>query len=334
KGDVVLSKDPITRRVMSEEVASIMIDMLRTTVTNGLSSNAKLSCQPSAGKTGTTSDNFDLWFCGLTPQLTGTVWMGNDVNISLREYSGIAAKMWAKVMKDVGAMYERGEFEMRGDIVRATVDKYSGKTGAGGEGISEYFVNGTVQGGAEDFHRECTICAETGYLATPDCPHTATKNGIVRPGGNSWEKVIVESGLRSLGVSAEPDAKLDAPDYYCPIHNPNPAAYPISPLFQGESPYDAVEPDEPDEPEDTENPDGEGDDKPDVTEYDPDNPDYIPGITDPSQYKPPEDTTTPPEEETKPSDGSETQTPPEDGGTGEEGGGQETPEGGGESGGE
>ena len=71
---------------------------------------------------------------------------------------------------------------LRAVIVRATVDKYSGKTGAGGEGISEYFVNGTVQGGAEDFHRECTICAETGYLATPDCPHTATKNGIVRPG--------------------------------------------------------------------------------------------------------------------------------------------------------
>ncbi|MBQ6295354.1 MAG: transglycosylase domain-containing protein [Firmicutes bacterium] len=338
KGDIVLQKDPITRRVMSEEVASIMLDMLRTTVTNGLSSNAKIACQPSAGKTGTTSDNFDLWFCGLTPQLTGTVWMGNDVNISLREYSGIAAKMWAKVMKDVGAMYERGEFEMRGDIVRATVDKYSGKTGVSGDTISEYFVKGTVQGGAEDFHRECTICAETGYLATPDCPHTATKNGIVRPGGNSWEKVIVESGLRSLGVNAEPDAKLDAPDYYCPIHNPNPAAYPISPLFQGESPYDAVEPDEPEEPEETDEQDGQEGDQPDITEYDPNNPDYIPGITDPSQYKPPENTTTPPaEEEPKPADGGETQTPPEDGGdggTGEDGGGQESTGGEGETGGE
>ena len=61
----------------------------------------------------------------------------------------------------------------------------------------------------------------------------------------------MESGLRSLGVNAEPDAKLDAPDYYCPVHNPNPAAYPVSPLYNGESPYDAVEPDEPDEPEET-----------------------------------------------------------------------------------
>ena len=286
KGDIVLQKEPITRRVLSEEVASIMLDMLRTTVTNGLSSNAKISSQPSAGKTGTTSDNFDLWFCGLTPQLTGTVWMGNDVNISLREYSGIAAKMWAKVMKDVGPMYEREEFEMRGDIVRATVDKYSGMTGVGGDTISEYFIKGTVQGGAEDFHRECTICAETGYLATPDCPHTATKVGIVRPGGSSWEKILVESGLRSLGVNAEPDAKLDAPDYYCPIHNPNPAAYPISPLYNGESPYDSVEPDEPEEPETPEG-DANNNGQEDITEYDPNNPDYIPGISDPSQYKPP-----------------------------------------------
>jgi penicillin-binding protein 1A len=335
KGDIVLNKEPITRRVMSEEVASIMLDMLRTTVTNGLSSNAKISCQPSAGKTGTTSDNFDLWFCGLTPQLTGTVWMGNDVNISMREYSGIAAKMWAKVMKDVGTMYERGEFEMRGDIERATVDKYSGKTGYSESGtVSEYFVKGTVQGGAEEFHRECLICADTGYLATPDCPHTATKTGIVRPGGNSWEKVLVESGLRSLGVSAEPDAKMDAPDYYCPVHNPNPAAYPVSPLYNGESPYDAVEPDEPDEPEDPDNPDGEGTDQPDVTEYDPNNPNYIPGITDPSQYKPPEET----QPEPAPSEPgpAEPQQPSEGGESGgeasggEETPGAETPEGGGD----
>ncbi len=325
KGDIVLKKEPITRRVMSEEVASIMLDMLRTTVTNGLSSNAKIACQPSAGKTGTTSDNFDLWFCGLTPQLTGTVWMGNDVNISLREYSGIAATLWAKVMKDVGAMYERGEFEMRGNIERATVDKYSGKTGVAGDTISEYFVKGTVQGGAEDFHKEVTICAETGYLATPECEHTATKMGIVRPGGSSWEKVIVESGLRSLGVSAEPDAKLDAPDYYCPIHNPNPVAYPISPLYNGESPYESVMPDEPEEDENEEDANGNG--QPDITEYDPTNPDYIPGISDPSQYKPPEtETEQPSEGETAQPEQPAPETPQEEepagdgnsGGTGEE----------------
>ncbi len=314
KGDVVLRKDPITRRVLSEEVSSIMLDMLRTTVTNGLSSNAKISCQPSAGKTGTTSDNYDLWFCGLTPQLTGTVWMGNDVNISMREYSGIAAKMWAKVMVDVGAMYERGEFEMRGDIVRASVDKYSGKTGAGGDTISEYFVKGTVQGGAEDFHRECTICADTGYLATPDCPHTATKNGIVRPGGNSFEKVLVELGLRSLSVTAEPDSKLDAPDYYCPVHNTNPAAYPISPLYNGESPYESVEPDEPEEDESESGQEGQND-GPDITQYDPNNPDYIPGISDPSHYKPPAEPVQPepPAQPEEPADGGEEE-PSDDGG--------------------
>ena len=296
KGDIVLKKDPITRRVMSEEVASIMLDMLRTTVTNGLSSNAKLACQPTAGKTGTTSDNFDLWFCGLTPQLTGTVWMGNDVNISLREYSGVAAAMWAKVMKTVGAMYERGEFELRGEIERATVDKYSGKTGNSTDTISELFIKGTLQGGAEDYHRTDTICADTGYLATPDCPRTATKEGIIRPGGSSWEKVLVESGLRSLSVASEPDAKLDAPDYYCPVHNSDPASYPISPLYSGTSPYDAVEPDEPEEPEEPEDP---GDD---VTQYDPSNPDYIPGITNPSQSNPnpPEEPEPAPEPEPEP----------------------------------
>ena len=48
-------------------VAWIMDDILRTTVTNGIANAAAIGVQPVAGKTGTTDDKVDAWFCGFTP---------------------------------------------------------------------------------------------------------------------------------------------------------------------------------------------------------------------------------------------------------------------------
>ncbi|MBR3296224.1 MAG: transglycosylase domain-containing protein [Firmicutes bacterium] len=241
KGDVVLRKVPHTTEVLDEDVASLMTDILRTTVTHGLASGAKLSNQPSAGKTGTTSDRYDIWFCGLTPKYAATTWIGNDVNISLNKGSDAAVKLWKAVMDRVDDLDERGEFEMRGEFVTATVDRYSGKAlgslssldPRGSSGISEKFIKGTVPGETDDSHKTVRVCTESGYLATPYCPGIVEKVGIVRPGGTSWERYVVENHFTGLSRDSEPDAKYDAPEYYCPLHNPTPASYPISPIYDG-----------------------------------------------------------------------------------------------------
>ncbi|MCQ2560770.1 MAG: transglycosylase domain-containing protein [Clostridia bacterium] len=260
-GDLVLENTPITHKVYDEDVASLMVDVLRTTVTNGLGSPAKLKSQPSAGKTGTTSDRYDLWFCGITPQFAASTWVGNDVNISMNQGSSAAAKVWAKVMDQVGAMYEKGEFEMRGEFVTATVDKYSGmavgpltQSDPRGGVISDIFIKETVPSEPDDCHVSVTVCGDTGYLATPTCPRQVNKVAIVRPGGESWEKIVATS-IKNSNIKAMPDAAYDAPEYYCPVHNPTTTVYPVSPLYNGTSIYTGnsgtLEPETPPEPEQT-----------------------------------------------------------------------------------
>ena len=52
-----------------------------------------------AGKTGTTENGWDVWYCGYTPQLAAAVWMGNADRNSPMDgaYGGTyCAPMWAK----------------------------------------------------------------------------------------------------------------------------------------------------------------------------------------------------------------------------------------------
>ena len=239
KGDVIFTNIADKTYVMDEAVASLMTDILHSVVTRGLGTDAKLSSQPTAGKTGTTSDRFDIWFVGMTPKYSAATWIGNDVNIPLDTGSSAATKLWAKVMEQVGELDEKGEFEMRGDFVTATVDKYSGKPigdlssyDSRGTALSEIFIAGTVPGEKDDAHVMVEVCKDSGYLATPLCEHVVSRVGIIRPSGQSWEKTLSEFRFGGLGIFSLPDAKYDAPDFYCPIHNPDPSEYPISPRAQ------------------------------------------------------------------------------------------------------
>lgn len=245
-GDVLLSKSPITHEVMGEDVASLMTNILESTVNNGLGSGARIASQPVAGKTGTTSERYDIWFCGITPQYSAALWIGNDVNIPMDQGSGAASALWSKVMQRVCANLPRGQFEMKGDFVTATVDRISGKQATAlssadprGTLISDIFIAGTVPSGSDDAHVIVSVCADTGYLATPYCTNIVNKLAVIRPGGMSWEKRLVEYRV-NMSINSIPDAIYDAPEYYCPLHNENPNAYPISPFASQRVPDNSV----------------------------------------------------------------------------------------------
>jgi len=236
RGDIVLSKTAQTEKVMDEDVASLMTDILRTTVTHGLAGAAKISSQATAGKTGTTSDRYDIWFCGLTPKYSAAVWIGNDVNIALDSGSSAATNLWAKVMEKVGALDEHEDFVMKGNFVTATVDRYSGKYPSDLTGLDpredvlmdEIFIQGTEPQSNDDSHVYAYVCANTGYLATPSCTHVVKKLCVQRPGGRSWESVLNEYEFKKLKISSMPDAVYDVPEFYCPVHNPDTETYPVS----------------------------------------------------------------------------------------------------------
>ncbi|MEE3363004.1 MAG: penicillin-binding transpeptidase domain-containing protein, partial [Anaerovoracaceae bacterium] len=130
-GTVVLDKAPKKTKVMDEGVAFIMSDILHTTVTRGIAGNAQVSGQPTAGKTGTTTDNYDAWFCGFTPQYSAALWIGNDYNIELSQGSAAAARLWSRIMSRATAGMS-GSFAKR----PSSVIYYNG----------EYFISGTQRG--------------------------------------------------------------------------------------------------------------------------------------------------------------------------------------------
>jgi membrane peptidoglycan carboxypeptidase len=87
-GNVIYEASPHSARVWSEETAYIMLDMLHGNVVDrdpayGLSNRASVPGRWIAGKTGTTNDEVDIWFVGITPGLVASVWIGNDDNSSL-----------------------------------------------------------------------------------------------------------------------------------------------------------------------------------------------------------------------------------------------------------
>lgn len=135
------------KQVYDPGVAWIMTDILRTTVSRGIARGASIGSQPVGGKTGTTSDNYDIWFCGFTPQYSAAIWMGNDLNMELSAGSGRTASFWSEIMRQVceGLPYQSfgnmpsnvevvgGEYYIKGTYSKVTMtpsskDKSSDKT--------------------------------------------------------------------------------------------------------------------------------------------------------------------------------------------------------------
>lgn len=109
-GKIIAAKEMDgTIQVISEDVAYIMTSMMQSVVDSGTPTNAiRVIAQfnkKCAGKTGTTSNWTDAWFCGFTPDIAAVVWFGYDRPfMSLGKHqagAGIAAPVWGHYMREV-----------------------------------------------------------------------------------------------------------------------------------------------------------------------------------------------------------------------------------------
>ncbi|HVI41939.1 MAG TPA: penicillin-binding transpeptidase domain-containing protein, partial [Anaerovoracaceae bacterium] len=224
RGEVILEKTAEETKIMDEGVAFIMQDMLRSVVTNGIGGAAAIGSQPVAGKTGTTTDNYDAWFVGFTPQYAASVWIGNDVSVELSQGSASAARLWSKIMKRVHEGIAPGNFPSApSDVISVAIDTKSGRLPSelsaldprpGGTVRNEYFIKGTEPTTTDNVHVAVTICSDSGYLATPYCPNTVSKVFVKRP-------YTVDPNVG--------DYSYEQPSYYCNLHNPDISQYPIDP---------------------------------------------------------------------------------------------------------
>ena len=84
-GNVLYEATPRRKQVWREETAYIMLDLLHGNVNDSgaFSRRAKIGERYVAGKTGTTNNERDIWFVGLTPGIVAAVWIGYDDNRSI-----------------------------------------------------------------------------------------------------------------------------------------------------------------------------------------------------------------------------------------------------------
>lgn len=85
------------KRVVSSNTASEIKDILIDVVDRGTAKAAK-TAYVTAGKTGTTSNEKDLWFVGFTGKLVSSVWIGNLDNKSLNGKSSYSAQIYGNYL--------------------------------------------------------------------------------------------------------------------------------------------------------------------------------------------------------------------------------------------
>lgn len=126
-GNVIYSADPYAKEVLNPNVAYATLEMMKGVIQFGTSTSLKWHPKwggldyPIAGKTGTTQNNSDGWFMGLTPDLVTGVWVGaEDRDVRFRSMAwGQGARMalpiWGyymqKAYKDGSLKLSKGDFE-------------------------------------------------------------------------------------------------------------------------------------------------------------------------------------------------------------------------------
>jgi penicillin-binding protein 1A len=154
-GHPVWSPSTVTREVMDPRVAFIVRDMMRDVVDRGTATSVRRWVNPTipvAGKTGTTNDNADVWFVGVTPDLVAGVWLGFDRPRAIPGIAGgsLAAPVFARLVGSFYAGRTPGTWTPPEGLVTAELDRVSGlpadESTPPDRRYTEYFLPGTEPG--------------------------------------------------------------------------------------------------------------------------------------------------------------------------------------------
>lgn len=150
--NIILSpQDNIPKQAYSPETAYIMNRLLHYNVTNSTNTNAglaRVSGWDIIGKTGTTDEDKDSWFCGMSPYATLAIWTGFDTpqTISVNGQR-VATTTFAKVMGEYLKDKESKEFTKPASIIEAYYSPTSGQIiSSGSSSYIGYYTEDNMPG--------------------------------------------------------------------------------------------------------------------------------------------------------------------------------------------
>lgn len=131
EGNIIIdNRDTVPQQAYTAETAGIMNRLLHYNIENSVhtsASYARVSGWDIIGKTGTTDDDKDSWFCGASPYAVMATWCGFDTPRSLTYTSKtVSASFFSKVMGEYLKDKEQKEYMLPETLVEAQYNPYTG----------------------------------------------------------------------------------------------------------------------------------------------------------------------------------------------------------------
>jgi penicillin-binding protein 1A len=158
RGNVLSEAKPVTaandaERVIDPRNGYLMTTLLKDVIRIGTATRALvLNRSDLAGKTGTTNDNVDAWFCGYNAALTAVAWIGYDQprTLGTNETGALAAlPMWIAYMQKVLKGTPEANLEQPDGIVSVRINPDTGLRDDASP-LSEYFYSEFPPRGRDD----------------------------------------------------------------------------------------------------------------------------------------------------------------------------------------
>ena len=120
-GNVLLDGTGESHTVIKDSTAYLLTSAMEDVVNSGTGTACQLPNMPVAGKTGTTTSNKDLWFCGFTPYYTCAVWGGYDDNKECDYDTSFRFRLWKGIMSRIHENLESKDFKVPTSVEKKRV---------------------------------------------------------------------------------------------------------------------------------------------------------------------------------------------------------------------
>ena len=153
---VYTEKSAVRDSVLDPRVAFIVRDMMRDVVSRGTAMSVRRYVPERiavAGKTGTTNNDTDAWFVGMTPEIVAGVWVGFDKPVPIAPGAAggsLAAPIWGDMIGRYYSERSSGEWNLPAGLVAMDFDRDkmapADSTTLPDRRYTEYFIDGTQPG--------------------------------------------------------------------------------------------------------------------------------------------------------------------------------------------